>query len=135
MNAAVQQDFTEALELVDGDKAAAANLVLASALRAGPLATTSQGQPMTVPEVARFLRVRPDKVLAWIRSGRLCGYNIAERENGRPKYRINPDDLAAFTKRRVPLQQAPVGRPTGSRSVPKKVLSWSQPKTAKRGRM
>jgi len=138
MNAAVQQDFTEALELVGGDKAAAANLVLASALRAGPLATHGQPMPqkppLTVPEVAKLLRVRQTKVLSWIRSGRLRGYNVTERENGRPKYRVNPNDLEAFTKRRMPLQATPVGRPVGSRSTPKKVLSWSQPDTAKRGR-
>lgn len=125
MTPEIRQLFDEALELVDGDKAAAANLVLASALQERPAAAPSQGRPMTVPEVARFLRVRPDKVLAWIRSGRLCGYNIAERENGRPKYRINPDDLEAFTKQRAPLRQAPKGRPAGRRRRPIPVVpAW-----------
>jgi excisionase family DNA binding protein len=76
------------------------------------------GQPLTVPEVAKFLRVRPNKVLSWIRSGRLRGYNITERENGRPKYRINPSDLEAFTQQRAITQPAPKGRPAGRRRIP-----------------
>ncbi|MGO9111868.1 MAG: helix-turn-helix domain-containing protein [Thermoguttaceae bacterium] len=73
------------------------------------------GRPLTVPEVAGHLRVRPDKVLAWIRSGRLRGYNVAEKENGRPKYRINQADLEAFTQQRSVTQPAPKGRPAGRR--------------------
>ena len=75
-----------------------------------------------MPEVAKYLRVRRDKVLSWIRSGRLQGYNVTERENGRPKYRINPADLEAFTKLRVPIVTTSPGRPAGSRR--KKVLDW-----------
>ena len=41
-----------------------------------------------MPEVAKFLRVRPDKVLSWIRSGRLRGYNVAEKENERKPCRL-----------------------------------------------
>lgn len=80
------------------------------------------GWPLTVPEVAGHLRVRPDKVLAWIRSGRLRGYNVAEKENGRPKYRVNPADLEAFTQQRAVVQPSPKGRPKG-RSTPKE-LAW-----------
>jgi excisionase family DNA binding protein len=76
------------------------------------------GQPLTVPEVAKLLRVRPDKVLSWIRSGRLRGYNITERENGRPKYRINQSDLDVFAQQRAITQPAPKGRPAGRRRIP-----------------
>ena len=79
--------------------------------------------PLSVPEVAKFLRVRPDKVLSWIRSGRLRGYNVAERENGRPKYRVNPDDLEAFMQQRAITQPAPKGRPPGRRRIPKVPLA------------
>jgi excisionase family DNA binding protein len=74
--------------------------------------------PLTVPEVAKFLRVRPDKVLSWVRSGRLRGYNVAERENGRPKYRVNPDDLQSFMQQRAVTQPAPKGRPVGRHRIP-----------------
>lgn len=64
-------------------------------------------QPLTVPEVAKHLRIRPDKVLSWIRSGRLRGYNVAEKENGRPRYRVNLDDLEAFLQTRAITTPAP----------------------------
>ena len=127
---AIQQLFEECLSLVDGDKAAAANLVLATALREHlPLTLTGATKPpdppvvrtdtpLTVPEVAKFLRVSPDKVLSWIRSGRLRGYNIAELENGRPKYRVNPEDLQAFMQRRAITQPVRKGRPVGRRRIP-----------------
>lgn len=118
--------YREYLDRTHGNEAAAAALTLADAMQrtldAPKAETRTQGvpvpdRPLTVPEVAKFLRVAPDKVLAWIRSGRLCGYNVAEKENGRPKYRVNPSDLEAFTKRRAPVQPAAVGRPSG-RSLP-----------------
>jgi excisionase family DNA binding protein len=113
MNNTLLNDFNKALELVEGDRGAAAQIVLASVLR-----ESCTDRPMTVPEVAKFLRVRPDKVLSWIRSGRLRGYNVAEHETGRPKYRVNPADLEAFTRCRMPIQPAPKGRPAGRRRFP-----------------
>ena len=107
-------------------------LQLLGRLLAWAEAQRTKDRPLTVPEVARHLRVRPDKVLAWVHSGRLRGYNVAEKENGRPKYRINREDLEAFTMLRVPLQTKPAGRPVGSRSLPKKELTWSRPDTTKR---
>jgi excisionase family DNA binding protein len=127
---AIQQLFKECLPVVDGDKAAAANLVLAAALREHLPMTLAEvtepsdrpavrtDTPLTVPEVAKFLRVSPDKVLSWIRSGRLSGYNVADLENGRPKYRVNPEDLQAFMQRRAITQPVPKGRPVGRRRIP-----------------
>jgi excisionase family DNA binding protein len=82
------------------------------------VAVPTGDRPLTVPEVAKFLRVRPDKVLSWVRSGRLRGYNVAERENGRPKYRVNPDDLQSFMQQRAVTQPAPKGRPVGRHRIP-----------------
>lgn len=115
MNDALLQDFAEALRLVDGDRVAAANLALASALRASVRVSIPTERPLAVPEVAKLLRVRRDKVLAWIRSGRLRGFNVAEHENGRPKYRVNQADLEAFIEQRAVTQPAPRGRPAGRR--------------------
>jgi excisionase family DNA binding protein len=133
--------YDEYLKLT-GDNGAAASLTLADVMQSGmdaqvqaasePAAVVNKmvalavaraiDRPMTVPEVAKFLRVRPDKVLSWVRSGRLRGYNVAEKENGRPKYRINPEDLAAFAQQRTITQPAPKGRPTGRRGIPK--MAW-----------
>jgi len=109
------QDFVEGLRLVDGDRAAAANLALASALRTSVRVNIPTDRPLTVPEVAKMLRVRRDKVLTWIRSNRLRGFNVAEQENGRPKYRVNQADLEAFMVQRAVTQPARKGRPAGRR--------------------
>ena len=127
MNATTWTIYREYLNQV-GEPGAAAALTLADVMQstrdAGGAETSTAAlpaphQPLTVPEVAKFLRVRPNKVLSWIRSGRLRGYNITERENGRPKYRVNPGDLEAFTQQRAITQATPKGRPPGRRRIPK----------------
>ena len=71
----------------------------------------------TSREIAKLLRVSPDKVLGWIRRGQLKAVNIG---NGfRPQYRISPDALQAFLRAREvqpppprrPRQQEPEGGP------------------------
>jgi excisionase family DNA binding protein len=81
-------------------------------------ALRTKDRPLTVPEVATFLRVRPDKVLSWVRSGRLRGYNVAEKEKGRPKYRVNREDLESFVQQRAVTQPAPKVQPAGHRQIP-----------------
>jgi excisionase family DNA binding protein len=110
------------------DPSVAASLTLADAIqsqmeRADAIPTdhavkSPADGPLTVPEVAKLLRVRQDKVLSWIHSGRLRGYNVAEKETGRPKYRVNPEDLQAFTQQRAITQPAPKGRPVGRHRIP-----------------
>ena len=51
-------------------------------------------KPLTVEEVAANLRVNPDTVRAWIRSGELDAIDIGG------KYRIYPSDLEDFIERR-----------------------------------
>jgi len=117
MNLATWTIYSEYLDRVN-DPTAAASLTLADALQSKAMPLPNQ--PLSVPEVAKLLRVRPDKVLSWIRSGRLRGYNVAEKEQGRPKYRVNREDLDNFAKRRGVIQPAPTGRPTGTRRrIPK----------------
>ncbi len=53
---------------------------------------------LTSREVARHLRVSPDKVLGWIRRGELRAVNVGNRT--RPQYRVGQDDLDAFLKAR-----------------------------------
>ena len=122
MNAVVAQLYDEYLQRT-GEIAAAASLTLADVMQSARKADRvwaqpSPDQPLTVPEVAKFLRVRPDKILSWIRSGRLRGYNVAEQESGRPKYRVNPDDLQSFMQQRAVTQPAPKGRPIGRHRIP-----------------
>jgi len=114
MNPQVKALFDQYLKLTGGDKAAAASLAVADLLATGR-SQPAASRPLTVPELAKFPRLRRDKVLSWIRSGRPRGYNVAETENGRPKYRVNPEDVEAFTRLRMPFQPAPNGRPPGRR--------------------
>lgn len=55
---------------------------------------------MTPSEIARMLRVAPEKVVGWIRAGELRAVNIATRPTGRPRWVVSQDDLAAFERRR-----------------------------------
>lgn len=54
----------------------------------------------TPPEVAKRYSVKPQKVLAWIRSGELVAVNVAERANGRPRWRVSEEALETFERRR-----------------------------------
>lgn len=68
---------------------------------------------LTPPEVARLMKVNADKVLDWIRRGELQAVNIS---NGvRPRYRIEPSDLADFKLRRSSRAAVPVRRGRGPR--------------------
>lgn len=55
---------------------------------------------MTPPEVARILKVAPETVLTWIRSGELRGFNVGSGAK-RPRFRVSPADLADFEARRT----------------------------------
>ena len=59
------------------------------------------GDYFTPPELAKCLRVRLDKVHAWIRSGELRAINVAENVNGRPRWRISEEALVEFERRRA----------------------------------
>ncbi len=54
----------------------------------------------TPPELADMLRVKPATVRAWIRSGELSAFNVAQRSARRPRFRISSEALAQFEARR-----------------------------------
>ncbi len=63
--------------------------------------------------VARRLGVRDATIYGWIRSGELKAANLAAIAGRRPRFRIAPDDLAAFLARRaagVLVEQKPRAR-------------------------
>jgi hypothetical protein len=60
------------------------------------------GINLTPPDVARLVRVAPETVIGWIRSGFLVASNVAT--GARPSYRIKPADLDSFLdSRRVEI--------------------------------
>ncbi len=61
---------------------------------------------LTPPEVAARYRVKPDKVLGWIRTGQLRAVNVSDSR--RPRWRIAPADLEAFEEKRTATVRAPV---------------------------
>lgn len=68
------------------------------------------------PAVAKKYGIKVDKVHAWIASGELEAVNVAERPNGRPRWRISPEALQAFERRR---SSRPAPASTKRRKLPK----------------
>lgn len=58
------------------------------------------GRYLTPPAYAARLGVKPAKILGWIASGELEALNLAARATSRPRYRISPDAIAQFERRR-----------------------------------
>ena len=62
------------------------------------------------PEVARRWRVKPERVITLIRSGKLQAFNIASEGCIRPRYRITPEALVAFERSLAVVPPKPVAR-------------------------
>ena len=62
---------------------------------------------LTPPEIARRWGIKSHKVLAWIRSGDLRAINAAATLDGRPRYLIDLEDLAAFERAREVVAKKP----------------------------
>ena len=76
---------------------------------------------VTPPTIAKRLCVTCDKVLTWIRSGQLRAVNLSDK--GRPRWKISPEDLAAFLESKS--NRATADPPKRSRrTVPKPTRSW-----------
>jgi len=56
---------------------------------------------LTPPELAKRWRVKPEKILRWIRAGELRAFNVAAKLAGRPRYRIPADAIVEFENRRT----------------------------------
>lgn len=69
---------------------------------------------LSPPQVGRLLSTGNDQVLGWIRSGELKAVNLSRSR--RPRWKINPADLARFLEARsnqtVPKRNSP-------RAIPK----------------
>jgi excisionase family DNA binding protein len=80
-----------------------------SATAHGPQGRHHQpGAGLTVEDVARRLRVGPDKVRSWITRGELKAVNTAAQLCGKPRWVITPEAIADFEQRR---SSAPAPKP------------------------
>ena len=69
---------------------------------------------MTPPEVAKLLRVSPEKVLGWIRRAELKAINVSS--SMRPRYRVSQESLDDFLEARA--VQPPVRHVRQNRQPP-----------------
>lgn len=65
---------------------------------------TAPSPYLTPPRVAALLRVKADKVLYWIHTGKLTAINVSDAS--RPRFRISQDALDTFLRSRE-VQQPP----------------------------
>ena len=60
---------------------------------------------LTPPELARRWRVKPERVIVWIKSGELRAFDVSSRPGvGKPRYRIPQDAIIEFEKSRSAAQ-------------------------------
>jgi excisionase family DNA binding protein len=70
---------------------------------------------LTPNELAKLLRVSPDRIRSMIQAGELGAVNVARHRCGRPRYVILPHHLAEFERRRA---AAPPPKPARRRRRP-----------------
>src|SRR5262249_54717748 len=63
-------------------------------------AADSAARGYTPAELARLLRVSPDRIRGWIKAGELGAIDTARLRCGRPRYVILPRHLEEFERRR-----------------------------------
>jgi excisionase family DNA binding protein len=77
----------------------------------------SAARGYTPNELARVLRVSPDRIRAWIKAGELGALDTARHRCGLPRYVILPHHLEEFEKRRRALTPAAKPPPRRRRTV------------------
>jgi hypothetical protein len=68
------------------------------------------GRGLTPNELARILRVSPDRVRAWIASGELGAINTSTARCRRPRYIVLAHHLAAWEQSHAAARPAPAPR-------------------------
>jgi excisionase family DNA binding protein len=77
--------------------------------------TATPARGLTVPEVARVLRVGEDKVRGWIRRGEIRAINTAAVLSGKPRWVITTEALREFERRRTTTAPSKNSRPRRNR--------------------
>jgi excisionase family DNA binding protein len=86
------------------------------------LAAATAERMITPPEIAERLAVDVHKILQLIRCGELPAVNLASRGSTRPRFRVSPEALTEFLKRRTVRPPVPRNkRPRAAEPVPRYV--------------
>jgi hypothetical protein len=72
----------------------------------------------SVADLCRRWKIGEDKVRAFLRKGELVAVNVATNLSGRPRWRITPESVEQFERRR---SSAPPPRPVRRRKRTKEV--------------
>ncbi len=72
---------------------------------------TDTARAITPPALARRYGIHVSRVLAWIRAGQIEAFNVGDGPT-RPRWRITPDAIEAFERRRA---AQPSAKPTRRR--------------------
>jgi excisionase family DNA binding protein len=78
---------------------------------------------MTPPQIAKRLGVASEKVIGWIDGGELRAVNLSAGEV-RPRWRIMPEDLAAFLASRANTPDPKQATKLKAPRVPRGVNEW-----------
>jgi excisionase family DNA binding protein len=73
---------------------------------------------LTVPELARLLRVGEHTIRSWIRSGELGCVDTSDKKTGKRRFVILPHHLAAWERRNAAAEPPPT--PKGRKRKPGK---------------
>jgi transposase len=65
---------------------------------------------LTPPAIAKRLRVKPSKVIAWIKRDELVAIDVSENRGRRPRWRIAPEELQRFLESRSSRHPARAAR-------------------------
>jgi excisionase family DNA binding protein len=76
---------------------------------------------LTPPAVGKMLGVNADKVVAWIRAGKLRASNVSDKT--RPRWRIAPSDLQDYLAARSNQAKQSATKRT-RRTIPKPSKQW-----------
>jgi hypothetical protein len=66
----------------------------------------------SVSDLCRRWKIGGDKVRAFLRKGELIGVNVAANLSGKPQWRVTPESVEGFERRR---SSAPALKPTRTR--------------------
>jgi hypothetical protein len=80
------------------------------------MTTATKSEVFSPQQLAKRYGVAVDKITRWILAGELAALNLAQRADGRPRYRITAEAVEAFEQRRAVL--CPPSRPRKKSALP-----------------